>query len=160
MSWSRGQLQKCTFSLPKWVQNTHWAPHSPPECWISSTCQWFRYNIKYLAFRWGIQGFKLSGKLIGRVWGGFARGRPYICTKFKINPPWTEKFDRCVINRQRSGYLESFERLLIHITSEHVHQNIVRLQSCADCCSHCRILRSKSIALISKPTTVDRKSVP
>ena len=27
---SMGQLQKCTFSLPKWVQNTHRAPGSPP----------------------------------------------------------------------------------------------------------------------------------
>jgi hypothetical protein len=64
ISWSRGrlgQLQKCTFSLPKWVQNTHRAPHSPPECRISSKRQWFRYNIKHLAFRWGIGGFGSGG---------------------------------------------------------------------------------------------------
>jgi len=57
ISWSRGrsgQVQKCTFSLPKWVQIImHRAPHSPPECKILSKCQWSRYNIKYLAFRWG-----------------------------------------------------------------------------------------------------------
>jgi len=77
VSWSRSrsrQLQKCTFSLPKWVQNTHWAPHSPPECRISSKCQWFRYNIKCLAFRWGIGGFELGGKLIGTVCGGGCTG--------------------------------------------------------------------------------------
>jgi hypothetical protein len=72
ISWSRGrsgQLQKWAFSLSKWVQNTHRAPHSPPECWISSKCQWFSYSIKYLAFRWGIGEFELGGKLIGPVWG-------------------------------------------------------------------------------------------
>ena len=79
ISWSRGrsgQLQKWAFSLSKWVQHTHRAPHSPPECWISSKCQWFRYNIKYLAFRWGIGGFELDGELseTGRV--GFSRGQP------------------------------------------------------------------------------------
>ena len=37
-----------TFSPPKRVQNTHRAPHSPPECRVSSKCQWFRYNIKIL----------------------------------------------------------------------------------------------------------------
>jgi len=79
LSWSRGrlgQVQKCTFSLPKCVQNTQQVPQNPPECQISIKCQWFRSNIKYLAFRWGIVGFKLGIELseTGRV--GFSRGRP------------------------------------------------------------------------------------
>jgi len=81
ISWSRGrsgQLQNCTFSLPTWVQNTHRAPHSPPECWIFSKCQWFGYNIKYIAFRWGIGGFGLGEQLIGTVWGDFCMGTTII----------------------------------------------------------------------------------
>jgi len=77
ISWDRGrsgQLHKCTFSLPNWVQNTQWAPQNPTECQISSKCQWFRYSIKYLAFGWGIEGFELGGELseTGRV--GFLTG--------------------------------------------------------------------------------------
>jgi len=84
ISWSRGQSgqpQKCTFPLPKWVQNTQRAPQNPPECQISSKCQWFRYNTKYLAFRWGIGGFKLGGELNGTGRVGFSRGRlcPCVC---------------------------------------------------------------------------------
>ena len=79
ISWStcRSGQPKSTFFLPKWVQNTQRAPQNPPECQISSKCQWFRYNIKYLAFRWGIWGFELGGELseTGRV--GFSRGQPW-----------------------------------------------------------------------------------
>jgi hypothetical protein len=79
ISWSRGrsgQLQKCTFYLSKWVQITHRAPHSLPECLNFQQMSRFRYNIKYLAFRWGIRGFELGGELseTGRV--GFSQGRP------------------------------------------------------------------------------------
>jgi len=59
ISWSRGrsgQVQKCTFSLPNRVQSMHRAPHSPPECRISRKCQWFRYNIKYLALQMRYRG--------------------------------------------------------------------------------------------------------
>jgi len=66
ISWSRGQsgqFQKCIFSQPKWVQTTHRVPQNPPECQISSKCQRFVYNIKYLALRWGIGGFELGGEL-------------------------------------------------------------------------------------------------
>jgi len=62
------------FSLPKWVQITHRAPHSPPECRNSRKCQWFRYNIKYLAFRWGKGGVELGEQLIGTVLGWLWRG--------------------------------------------------------------------------------------
>ena len=73
---SMGQLQKCTFYLSKWVQITHRAPHSLPECLNFQQMSRFRYNIKYLAFRWGIRGFELGGELseTGRV--GFSQGRP------------------------------------------------------------------------------------
>jgi len=48
-------------------------PTEPPECQVSSKCQWLRCNIKYLAFRWGIGGFKLNGEL--KDWlGGFFTG--------------------------------------------------------------------------------------
>ena len=38
----------------------NYAPRSPQECRISSKCHWFRYNSKYLAFRWGTRGFELG----------------------------------------------------------------------------------------------------
>jgi hypothetical protein len=79
ISWSRGrsvQVQKCTFSLPKWVQHTHRAPHSPQECQISSECQWFRYKtILHLdevegACNW-VNGFLALLALFGMtVWLG------------------------------------------------------------------------------------------
>ena len=85
ISWRRGrsgQLQTCTFSLPKWVQNTQQAPQNPPECQISSKCQWFRYNIKYIAFRWGIGGFELGGEVSETGWVGCSRGRSLDCWVF------------------------------------------------------------------------------
>ena len=87
ISWSRGrsgQLQKCTFSLPKWVQSTHRAPHSPPECRISSKYQCFRYSIKYLAFRWGIGGFELNELFIGTVSGDFGVGTTNMFALFLV----------------------------------------------------------------------------
>ena len=64
------QVQKCNFPLPKWVQNTHRAPQNPPECQISSKCQCFICNIKYLALRRGVGGFELGGELSEIGWGG------------------------------------------------------------------------------------------
>jgi len=55
-------------------KNTHQAPQNPTECWISSKCQWFRYNIKYHAFRWGVGGFELGGELNETGWGGVFMG--------------------------------------------------------------------------------------
>jgi hypothetical protein len=70
----RGKIQKCIFSLPKWVQNTHPALRNPPECQISSKCQWFRYNIKYVTFRLGIGCLELGGELSETGWGGLLMG--------------------------------------------------------------------------------------
>jgi len=77
ISWSRGwsvQVQKCTFFLPKWVHTMHRAPHSPPGYQFPEKCQWFRYTIKYLAFKWGRRGFGLGEWFIGTVWGDFGVG--------------------------------------------------------------------------------------
>jgi hypothetical protein len=95
ISWDRGrsgQLQKCTFSLPKWVQNTQRAPQNPPECQFSSKCQWFRYSIKYLAFRWGIGCFELGVELSGTGRVGFSWERPIASRKELLFCPWSREF--------------------------------------------------------------------
>ena len=51
-------------------------PTEPLRSKISSKCQWFQYNIKYLAFRWGTGGFELGGELSGTGRVGVSRGRP------------------------------------------------------------------------------------
>ena len=69
-------------------------PHTAPR--ISSFCQSLWYTIKYLAFRWGIEGLELGGELseIGGGGGGSWR-QPVI-----INPPF---FNTPVIDTSQLG---------------------------------------------------------